>query len=149
ATTSASVAVTVSNGTGTLVLSPQDTYLNLNTTNYSAQPTLNTYTWPDNQEANAILMKFDLSGLPPGAVVQQATLQLALVEADTAPEATYTVTANKVLGKNPVISGATGYTSDGATAWTANTCCSNGVPLAQGDISSASDTRAIDKTMGS
>jgi hypothetical protein len=148
ATTSASVAVTVSNGATTLSLSPQDTYLNLDATNYSTQTTLTAYTWPDNEAANAILMKFDLSSLPPGAVVQQATLRLALVDSDTLPEATYTVTANKVVGKNPVIAAATGYTIDGTNPWTSNTCCSGGVPLAQADISTAYDTQAIDKTLG-
>src|SRR5213079_1135487 len=41
-----------------------------------------------------------------------------------------------------------GYTSDGTTAWTANTCCSNNVPMAQADISAAYNTQAIDKTPG-
>jgi hypothetical protein len=107
-----------------------------------------TFTWPDHQVANAILMKFDLSGLPAGAVVHQATVSLALVESDAAPEATYTVTAHKVVGKNPVIAGATGYTADGVTSWTPNACCYANVPLAQADISPAYDTRAIDKTPG-
>jgi len=53
-----------------------------------------------------------------------------------------------VIGTNPVIAGATGYTADGVTAWTPNTCCSNNVPLAQADISPAYDIRAIDKTAG-
>src|SRR5690242_14300448 len=45
--------------TSTLVLSPADTYLGLNSVNNSTSTTLNTYTWPNNQVANAIVMKFD------------------------------------------------------------------------------------------
>jgi hypothetical protein len=129
-------------------LPPQDTSIILNATNYSSHTTLMTFTWPDHQVANAILMKFDLSGIPAGAVVQEATVSLALVESDTAPDATYTVTAHKVVGKNPVIAAATGYTADGVTSWTPTACCYGGVPLAQADISPAYDTRAIDKTRG-
>jgi hypothetical protein len=135
-------------GTPQLSLAPQDTSLNLNATNYSGDTTLTTYTWPDNQIANAILMKFDLSSVPAGAVVQQATLNLALVQSDTAAAATYTVTANKVIGQNPVIATVTGYTTDGVTSWTPNTCCSGNVPMAQADISSPYNTQAISKAAG-
>lgn len=134
--------------TGSLLLAPQDTFLNINATNYSNATTLATYTWPDYQTANAILMKFDLSVLPVGAVVTEATLQLALVDTDLAAESTYTVTAHKVLGKNADIAKASGYTADGVTAWTPNGCCYNGVPLAQADSSPAYDTQAIDKAPG-
>jgi hypothetical protein len=147
ATTSAGVNVTVANGT-VRTLAPQDTFIGLDATNQSTNPQLMTYTWPDNKVANAILMKFDLSAIPAAAVVADATLQLSLVGTDAAPESTYTVTAHKVVGKNLVISAATGYMANGVTAWTANTCCDSGVPLAQADISAAYDTRAIDKTLG-
>jgi hypothetical protein len=134
--------------TTTVTLFPQDTTLNLNTTNYSADQTLHTYTWPANRVANAILMKVNLSSLPQGAVIQSATLNLTLVESDTAAEPTYAIAAHKIEGRNPVITGATGYTFDGVTGWTANACCSNNVPMAQADISPAYDTRAVDKTPG-
>ena len=135
-------------GSSQLSLAPQDTSLNINTNNYSSDALLTTYTWPDNQIANAILMKFDLSSVPAGAVVLNATLQLALAQSDGAPEATYTITAHKVLAKNPVIAAATGYTSNGTTPWTPNACCSNNVPMAQADISLPYDTQAIDKVPG-
>jgi Bacterial Ig domain len=144
--TSASVALTTRNGIARL--SPQDTSLVLNATNYSADTRLMTFTWPDRQVANAILMKFDFSALPAGAIVQQATLYLALVESDATADATYTVTAHKIVGKNPVLTAATGYTADGVTQWTPNPCCSASVPLAQADISPAYDSRSIDKTPG-
>src|SRR5438045_8161232 len=67
--TSAAVAVTIANNA--VRLTPQDTSINVNATNYSTSTTLTTYTWPDNRVANAILMKFDVSSLPAGATVQQ------------------------------------------------------------------------------
>lgn len=142
----AGVSVTTANGR--LVLSPQDTTLNLNANSYSTFEQLLTYTWPDYRVANAILMKFDLSAIPPGAVVQEATLHMSLLESDAAPEGTYTITAHKVTGKNPVIPAATGYSFDGAAGWTPSTCCHDNVPLAQGDISLAYDTRPVDKAPG-
>jgi hypothetical protein len=68
-TTSATLAVTVANG-GVLTLAPQDTFIKLDATNQSTGPQLVAYTWPDNQVANAILMKFDLSSVPPGATIR-------------------------------------------------------------------------------
>ncbi len=129
-------------------LTPQDTSLNLDTINYSTASSLTTYTWPDRKAANAIVMKFDLSSLPAAAVVQAARLRLALVESDAKPDATYTITAHKIVQKNPVIAATTGYNSDSATQWTPNACCASGVPLAQADVSPAYDAQAIDKTAG-
>jgi hypothetical protein len=146
ATVSAPVSVAVANGG--LRLSPQDTFVSLDATNYSSQPTLTTYTWPDNKVANAIVLKFDLSPLPTAAVVQQATLHLTLTESDRTPDTSYTVTAHKLQGKNPSITSATGHMADGVTPWTPNSCCYDGVPLAQADISPAYDTRTISKTPG-
>jgi hypothetical protein len=146
--TSATVSITVVNGSVRVSLAPQDTFINADATNYSTSARLATFTWPDNKVANAILMKFDLAGLPAGAVVQEATLHLALVESDGQPEGTYTVTAHKVVGKDAVIAGATGYTADGVTDWTPNACCHSNRPMAQADISAAYATQAIDKTLG-
>jgi hypothetical protein len=134
--------------TSQLQVTPQDTSLNLNATNYSAQPLLTAYTWPDNQMANAIVMKFDLSALPAGATVEEGVLNLALVESDATADATYTMTAHKQVGMNPVIAAATGYTADGVTPWTPSACCYNGVPLAQSDISAPYAVLAVDKTPG-
>lgn len=132
----------------TLRLSPLDTSLKINNTNYSTDPILMTYTWPDNQVANAILLKFDLSSLPSGALVHEATLHLALVTADPTLDLNYTVAAHKVVNKNPVIEAATGYTADGDAGWTPNGCCYNGVPLAQADISPPEDSTTVDKVPG-
>lgn len=129
-------------------LVPQDTSLLLNATNYSAHGVLMTYTWPDRRVANAAVLKFDLSSLPSGAVVHDATLRLALVESDAALVSTYTVTAHKIVGRNPAIDKATGHMADAATGWTATACCHDNVPLAQADISPAYDTRAIDQALG-
>src|SRR4029453_8841483 len=61
---------------------------------------------------------------------------------------TYTGTAHKVVGRNPVIAAATGYTTDGVAPWTPNACCSGGVPLAQADISAPYASLAVDKAPG-
>src|SRR5689334_19416274 len=53
----------------TVKLAPKDTYLKSDKKNYSTSTTLATYTWPDRKIANVVLMKFDLSSLPPGAIV--------------------------------------------------------------------------------
>jgi chitodextrinase len=137
------------NPSTTVKLSPTaDTFLNIDTSVNSAEPTLNTYTWPANQVANTVLMKFVLSSLPAGAVIQSATLNLALVESDTTTDATYSVSVHKIINKNPDLSRATGTTYDGTNAWMASTCCYNNYPLAQADISAAYDTEAINKTLG-
>jgi hypothetical protein len=140
--TSAPVIVRVKNGL--LVLSPQDTTLSINSNNYSADPLLMTYTWPDNKPANAILMKFDLSPLPAGAVVQDAQLFLALLQSDTVLTDAYNVSAHKVVGHNPAIAQANGYFADNATPWSPSACCHDAVPLAQSDISPAYATTAVD-----
>ncbi|NKE71371.1 fibronectin type III domain-containing protein [Candidatus Manganitrophus noduliformans] len=125
-----------------------DTFLNLNSTVYSGSTTLNTYTFPANQTANAVLMKFALSGIPAGAVIQSATLNLSLVESDATADATYSVAVHKLINRNPDLTLATGMTYDGTNAWTANSCCRNNYPLAQADISAAYDTELINKTLG-
>ncbi|HET9271332.1 MAG TPA: Ig-like domain-containing protein, partial [Vicinamibacterales bacterium] len=134
--------------TSHVLITPDDTYLNLDGTNYSQSDILATYTWPDNQVANAIVMKFNLSAVPVGAVVTGAALHLALVDADRAPEPTYSVGVHKILHGNPVVRGANGLTRDGSTPWTPNACCFSAFPLAQSDISAAFDRPAIDKAPG-
>ena len=146
--TGTSPAVTVNVRNGVLFLAPQDTTLNLNATNYSADPILMAYTWPDSSAANAILMKFDLSALPPGSVVNDAALYLSLVQSDTLPEPVYNVSLSKVVGPNPSIAQATGYNANAATPWSPSACCYNGVPLAQSDISQPYGTVAVDKSPG-
>ena len=140
--------VNVSVANGVLLLAPRDTYLALNDTNASGQSILATYTWPDKRPANAVVMKFDMTAVPAGTTVQEAQLYLSLVQSDTTATSTYTVKAHKLIGKNPDVAKATGYTADGTTAWTPNACCHEGIPLAQADISAAYETKAIDKTPG-
>ena len=122
-----------------------DTYLNIDNLNYATVDQLNLYTWPDNTIANAIVMKFDLSAIPPGSTISSATLNLYLFSSDATADATYTVTVHQVIHRNPVVASATGDTYDGTNPWTATGAPH---PLAQGDIGAAVDTRAIDKAAG-
>jgi hypothetical protein len=142
---SAGVAVTVYNGVLRLV--PQDTFLNVDTKNYSQAGTLSAYTWPDRRVANAIALLFNLSPVPAGATISDAALQMALVESDTTSDATYYVSAHK-LTKRPDIASATGFKADGQTSWTPSACCANEASLAQADISAPYDVEAIDRQNG-
>src|SRR5205814_10222099 len=83
-----------------------------------------------------------------GSTVSSATLTLNLVASDATTDPTYTVTAHAIVNKNPVLTAATGYTYDGVTSWTPNTCCYNNVPLAQADIGPPVATHDVDKTSG-
>jgi len=133
----------------TVILSPSaDTRINVDAVNYSTDQLLTVYTWPNDTIANAILMKFDLSGIPAGSTIESATLNLYLLLSDQTGDALYSVPVHKVVNHNPDLSAATGYTYDGTNAWTANACCSGHVPLAQADIGTAIDTKNVDKTPG-
>lgn len=130
-----------------LVLAPTgDTFINIDHMNYRLEPTLNTYTWPDFQIANAIILKFSLSALPADAVVHEAILHLFLVEADTA-DGMYTVTAHR-LTANPTIGQTTGKRRTARANWTANPCCHQQFPMAQANIADAATRTAIDHTRG-
>ena len=135
-------------GTATIRLSPQDTYLNLDQVSYAQRTTLRIYTWPAQRAGNVALLKFDLSSVPAGAVVQRATLRLALIGADPTSSPTYNVSAHKILHKNVVVAQATGLMSDGTMVWSPSACCFNGLPLAQSDLSAPEDVQAIDKALG-
>lgn len=141
-----SAAVTTASTTD---LSPTaDTHINVDTVNYSTDVSLHLYTWPDRQIANAILMKFDPASIPPGSTISSATLNLYLESSDATSDLTYTITAHKIVNKNPTLSAATGYTYNGVNDWTHNTCCANGSWLAQSDIGPAVDTKSVNKMPG-
>jgi len=127
----------------------QDTFLNINNEINVASTTLNSYTWPTDKPANAIVMKWDLSAIPDGAQIQSATLYLYMSEMeDGGGDSTYDVSVHKIINHNPDISQCNGYTYDGTHNWTANTVCYNNIPLAQADIALAEDTKSLDKTYG-
>jgi len=143
---SASVSVFSPGSAMTITLTPsEDTYLNRNEVKFTL-PLLKTYTFPDNMIANAILMKFDLSTIPQGSSIQNATLNLYLVQSDTKIDSNCTISVHKVINKDPDLTKATGYTYDGENSWTANNCCREGIPLAQADIAAAEDNEVVDKT---
>ncbi|MCI5165731.1 MAG: fibronectin type III domain-containing protein [Candidatus Electrothrix sp. GM3_4] len=124
----------------------QDTYINLNDENNILNQQLNTYTWPENKVANAILMKIDLAQLPKRARVQSASLQLYASEAGGDSE--YNISVHKIIQHNPDLLKATGLTYDGTNGWTANTSCYKNIPLAQADISTKVVENSIDALVG-
>jgi hypothetical protein len=141
--------VTASITSSTVTLNPTaDTRINLDAVNYSTDTLLTLYTWPAGKVANAILMKFDLSSIPAGATVSNATLNLYQTDADATADPTYTATVHRIINHNPDLTQATGYKYDGAQDWTHNACCFNNVWLAQADISAPVDSRSLDKTNG-
>lgn len=124
----------------------QDTFININNEVNIDSEQLNTYTWPENTPANAILPKFDLSQLPAGAQIQSATLHLYQTAAGG--DETYDVSVHKVINHNPDLSQADGYTYDGINGWTPNDVCYNSIPLAQADIGQAADVNSLAKELG-
>ncbi|SHH84298.1 Fibronectin type III domain-containing protein [Desulfofustis glycolicus DSM 9705] len=124
----------------------EDTYINLDQNNNISSASLNTYTWPANMVANAILIKVDLSQIPQDAVIQSAVLQLYATAAGG--DSIYAVSSHKVINNNPTLSSATGYTYNGTNTWTSNTSCYNNVPMAQADIGPSESTNNIDMTLG-
>ena len=124
----------------------EDTFININEGKSFASEYLNTYTWPQDTVANAIIMNWDLSAIPSSATIQDATLYLYLSSAGG--DDLYDLTVHKIIHYNPVISACTGYTYNGTNSWTPNTQCNNNIPLAQADIATAEDTKSINKTYG-
>ncbi|MDD2309698.1 MAG: Ig-like domain-containing protein [Desulfuromonadaceae bacterium] len=159
---SASVSATVNNGVtppaGTITAvfgnvagsnyanTVEDTFLQLNTNANATSTALNTYTWPAAKPANAILMNWDLSALPAGAVIQSATLSLYM--SASGGDALYEMPVSGIINKMPIIAKSNGTTYDGTNAWTASSVPYNSIPLAQSDIATAVDAPLIDKTIG-
>ena len=124
----------------------EDTFINLNEDKTFASEYLNTYTWPDDTVANAIIIKSDLSTMPSSAVIQDATLSLYLSGAGG--DELYDLSVHKIINHKPDLSQCDGYTYDGTNSWTPNNSCYNDIPLAQADIVQAEDSKSIDTTAG-
>jgi len=106
--------------------------------NYSSDVQLNTYTWPDNVIANDIIIKWDLSAIPPDATVIEATLYLYQTGSDE--DLLYDLPVHKIINVNPDISTLSWETYDGIHSWT------GGADGGQSDIAPAEDTQAVNLT---
>ena len=124
----------------------EDTFLNLNNTVNATNTMLGTYTWPAAKPANVILMNWNLSALPAGAVIQSATLSLYMT--GSGGDAQYEIPVSGIINKTPVIAKSNGNTYDGSNAWTASSVAYNSIPLAQSDIAVAADAPLVDKIIG-
>jgi hypothetical protein len=91
-------------------------------TNYSTTPLVRTYIWPDNHVANRGFLKWDLSSLPAGIQVANASLRLYYAgEEGEGGDDVYSVHVAKVIGANPDLGQATWNSSDNVIAWTGGT----------------------------
>ncbi len=102
----------------------EDTFVNLgiySDINYSSEPEIRTYTWPDNNVANRGFIRWDLSGVPADATVANATLWLYYVDEevsgidDASTVSVYKVT--RVPGFRLDLGLATWNESDGFSSW--------------------------------
>lgn len=135
--------------TGASTFNPTfDTYININTTNYNTNTFLKLYTLPDDQPANVLLLKFDLSSIATTSVVDSAILSLYLRETDVAVAAAYDISVHRLLNVNAVTSQSTGYDAATGVPWTASAARTDGIPLAQGDLAASSDVVTLDRTLG-
>jgi hypothetical protein len=124
--------------------SVEDTFINSGfpITNYSTGH-LEIYTWPANTNANSILSKWDVSGIPNNAVIQSAFVYCYLSGAEgSGGDDLYEISVHKIVNHNPEISVCTWSTYNGVTQWTGGT---NG---GQNDIAEPEDVKMIDKTDG-
>jgi hypothetical protein len=124
----------------------QDTFININTDHNNTIDQLAVYTWPMNMPANAILMKFDLSEIPEKAKITDAVL--TLYQNNAGGDATYDISANRIINFNLVFDSANGFTPNGDHNWTANNHCYNNIPLAQSDIAVTEDVNILDLSIG-
>jgi PKD repeat protein len=118
----------------------EDTYIDVNSANYSSEPLLRTYVWPASEPANSALIKMDLSRLPRGSEIKSALLRLYMAEIEAGGgDADLEISVHKIINVDPVLDACTGQTYDGLNAWSGNSVRSDGVPMAQGDIQEAED----------
>lgn len=122
----------------TVLAISEDTHLNINDINYYSSQVLNTYTWPANTVANAIIMKLNLSEIE--NISDISSVQLGLYLTDSGIDSLYDISAHRIINYNPALNLATGNSYDGTNPWTSS--------LAQDDIFSAEDTKSIDTTLG-
>ena len=96
-----------------------DTYMiSGSTQNFSTGDQMYLYTWPQDTDANHILMKWDLSSVA-GTVPTSATLRLYMTGyGGSGGDNTYTATVHRITGVNPTVSAASWATYDGTNAWT-------------------------------
>ena len=125
----------------------KDTHINVNSENYSSSSLLRIYTWPSSEPANSIIMKWDLGFLPQGSEIKSADLKLYMAEMEgDGGDDTVNISVHKIINVDPVVEACTGMTYDGQNQWTPNSVRNDGVPMAQGDIDQAEDTKAVNKS---
>lgn len=143
----------------------EDTYVssgNRDFNQYSTESLIRTYSWPTAGEkcsdchnangetkrgedtvANRGFIKWDMSSLPAGITVADATLRLYYVGEDSGgKDPVYTVSVAKVIGADPVIPLCTWDTVDGVAPWT------GGGDGGASNLATAESSAGIGKTHG-
>lgn len=128
-----------------------DTFTNINDQILDGSETLSTWSWSSpspHKVANTVLLKTDLSSIPPSATIVEARLYLYQTAAHGA--SSYINTAHMITGHNPVISEASGYYAASGVAWNDVPAGKtyNDVPLGLADIGPAVDSVTLDNSTG-
>jgi len=111
--------------------------------NYSKNPLVRTYIWPDNHVASRGFLKWDLSSLPAGIHVANASLRLYYAdEEEESGDDVYPVHVAKVIGANPDLAQATWNSSDSVNGWT------GGADGGTKNLAPAESTVAVGKNHG-
>jgi hypothetical protein len=123
----------------------EDTHMNAGQPgmNYAGDARFIIYTWPAGACANSVLIKWDLSALPPDAVILDARVHL-YVEGflDSGGDENYAVSVHQVIHHDPKVSACTWSTYDGAASWT------GGATGGLADAGAAQDLQWLDKSTG-
>jgi hypothetical protein len=123
----------------------QDTYVDAGqpTVNFSADSTIRTYTWPTNTAANRIIIKWDLSNIPRGATIHDATLSVYMYGTEgTGGDDNYDLLVHRILNHNPSISKCTWNSFDGVNSW------SGGSDGGAADLGQAESAVVVGKSVG-
>jgi len=111
--------------------------------NRSSDPLIRTWIGPGRSAGSRGFLKWDLSSLPAGVRISNATMRLYYAgEEAGGGDSTFTVKVAKVVGANPDLERATWASPDNVYSW------SGGADGGTGDLAAAESTAAVGKNRG-
>ena len=111
--------------------------------NRSSDPLIRTWIGPGRSAGSRGFLKWDLSSLPAGVRISNATMRLySAAEEAGGGDSTFTVKVAKVAGANPDLERATWASPDNVYSW------SGGADGGTGDLAAAESTAAVGKNRG-